>query len=129
MCKVIFILSSTFHLNQLKNVHLYKWDPCVKLTLKFIFYLRHIPQFLRNLGATILKYVQKTTCTKLKNWCCSSTICWICVGFLWARYRWEALNEWSLNSKVSDSWLFYICSNFFSTAQSENSSQSIGILH
>ena len=56
-------------------------------------------------------------------------MCWICVGFLWARYRWEALNEWSLNSKVSDSGLFYMCSKLFSTAQSENSSQSIGILH
>ena len=28
-----------------------------------------------------------------KNWCCSSTMCWICVGFLWVRYRSEALNE------------------------------------
>ena len=45
------------------------------------------PQFLRNLGAIILKYIQKTTCTKLKDWCCSSTMCWICVRFLWARYR------------------------------------------
>ena len=25
------------------------------------------PPILRNLGATILKYVQKTTCTELKN--------------------------------------------------------------
>ena len=33
------------------------------------------------------------------------------------------------NSKVSDSGLFYMCSKLFSTAQSENSSQSIGILH
>ena len=33
------------------------------------------------------------------------------------------------NSKVSDSGLFYTCSKLFSTAQSENSSQSIGILH
>ena len=56
-------------------------------------------------------------------------MCWICVGFLWSRYRWEALNEWSLNCKVSDSELFYMCSKLFSTAQSENSSQSIGILH
>ena len=34
-----------------------------------------------------------------------------------------------LNSKVSDSGLFYMCSKLFSTAQSENSSQSIEILH
>ena len=54
-----FTLSSTFHLNQLESVHLYKWDPSVKLTWKFIFYLRPIPQFLRNLGAIIPKYVQK----------------------------------------------------------------------
>ena len=33
------------------------------------------------------------------------------------------------NSKVSDSGLFYMCSKLFSAAQSENSSQSIGILH
>ena len=33
------------------------------------------------------------------------------------------------NSKVSDSGLFYMCSKLFSTAQSENSCQSIGILH
>ena len=33
------------------------------------------------------------------------------------------------NSKVSDSGLFYMCSKLFSTAQSEHSSQSIGILH
>ena len=33
------------------------------------------------------------------------------------------------NSKVSDSGLFYVCSKLFSTAQSENSSQSIGIFH
>ena len=33
------------------------------------------------------------------------------------------------NSKVSDPELFYMCSKLFSTVQSENSSQSIGILH
>ena len=33
------------------------------------------------------------------------------------------------NSKVSDSELFYMCSKLVSTAQSENSTQSIGILH
>ena len=33
------------------------------------------------------------------------------------------------NSKVSDSGLFHMCSKLFSTAQSENSSQSTGILH
>ena len=33
------------------------------------------------------------------------------------------------NSKFSDSGLFYMCSKLFSTAQSEHSSQSIGILH
>ena len=33
------------------------------------------------------------------------------------------------NSKVSDLGLFYMCSKLLSTAQSENSSQSIGILH
>ena len=33
------------------------------------------------------------------------------------------------NSKVSHSGLFYMCSKRFSTAQSENSSQSIRILH
>ena len=56
-------------------------------------------------------------------------MCWIWVGFLWVRYRWEALHEWSLNTKVSDAGLFYMCSKLFSTAQSANSSQSIGILH
>ena len=34
-----------------------------------------------------------------------------------------------MNSNVSDSGLFYMCSKLFSTAQSENSSQSIEILH
>ena len=33
------------------------------------------------------------------------------------------------NSKVSDSGLFYMCSKLFSTVQSGNSSQSIGVLH
>ena len=39
------------------------------------------------------KVRSNTKCTKLKNWCCSSTMYWICVGFLWDRYRREALNE------------------------------------
>ena len=39
------------------------------------------------------------------------------------------MSEAGLNSKVSDSGLFYMCSKLFSTAQSEKSSQSIGILH
>ena len=45
------------------------------------------PIFKKSRGHHTKVRSKKTTCTKLKNWCCSSTMCCISVGFLWARYR------------------------------------------
>ena len=41
-------------------------------------------------------------CTKLKNWCCFSTIC----GTLSFRYHFKALNEWSMNLRFEN---HYFC--------------------
>ena len=62
--------------------------------LKIHLLLSPFPPIFKKSGGHHTKVrLKKTACTKLKNWCCSSTMCWICVGFLWAIYSREALNE------------------------------------
>ena len=47
--------------------------------------------FIKTLHWADIKVCSKSVCTKLKHWCCSSTMGF--VGFLSVRYRWKALNE------------------------------------
>ena len=45
------------------------------------------PIFKKSRGHHTKVRSKKLRALNLKNWCCSLIMCWICVGFLWARYR------------------------------------------
>ena len=45
------------------------------------------PIFKKSRGHHTKVRSKKLRALNLENWCCSFIMCWICVGFLWARYR------------------------------------------